>query len=140
MKETPQKVTYYLAVYKDKKSGYWTTYADFDCLVDQGDTVEDAIHQSTLFLDAVTEEMVKNHQDFPEPSSVEDFKKKLDPADGDPVCIVPVTFYPPAQTQRINITGKSNIFEKIDDFARKRHLTRSELMITATLDYIQANS
>ena len=139
MENKTERITYYLAVYKDAKKGYWTTFADFECLVDQGDTVEDAIRQSTIFLDAVAEEMVKSRKEFPKPSSVEEFKKKLDPADGEPVCIAPVTVYPPARTQRINITGKGNVFAKIDDYARKRHMTRSELMIDATLDYIRSN-
>ena len=37
-----------------------------------------------------------------------EIKAKLDPENGEPLCIVPVTVYPPARTERINITGKSN--------------------------------
>ena len=70
----------------------------------------------------------------------EEIKAKLDPAAGDPLCIVPVTVYPPAQTQRINITGKGDVFARISDYARRHHLTRSELMINATLEHIKANS
>lgn len=55
------------------------------------------------------------------------------------LCIVPVTVYPPAKTQRINITGKANLFAKIDDYAKRHHLTRSDLMISSTLEYIRAN-
>ena len=135
-----KSLTYYLAVYPDETGLFWTKFADFDCLVDQGKTVEDAIAQSTAFLDSVAEYMVEHNKPFPAPSSIMDFKKKLDPADGEVLCIVPVTVYPPAKTERINITGKGDVFARIDDFAKRRHLTRSELMITSTLEYIKANS
>ena len=83
---------------------------------------------------------VERGKTVPEPTPASEFKAKLDPADGEPLCIVPVTVYPPSRTQRINITGKENIFARIDDFAKRHHLTRSELMINATLEHIKANS
>ena len=135
-----KKITYYLAVYPDETGMFWTTFADFDCLVDQGRTAEEAIQQATAFLDAVAEDMAEHKKPFPKPSSITEFKAKLDPADGEPLCIVPVTVYPPSRTQRINITGKENIFARIDDCAKRHHLTRSELMINATLEHIKANS
>jgi len=140
MEKFPRKITYYLAVYQAEEGGAWTTFADFDCLCDQGETVEDAIHQSEIFLDAVVERMVENNEPFPEPSSIVDFKAKLDPADGEPLCVVPITVYPPAKTTRVNITAKGNDLEKIGDYAKRHHLTRSELMVRATLDYIRANA
>ena len=138
MAKNPKKITYCLAVYQDAETKlFWTTFADFDCLVDQGETVEDAIHQSTLFLESVVEDMVENNQEFPEASSILDFKKKLDPADGEPICIVPVTVYPPAKMERINISMKGDVLARIDDFAKKKNLNRSKLMVNATLAYMQ---
>jgi hypothetical protein len=107
--------------------------------VDQGDTIEEAIANSASFLDEVAVHMVENNETFPEPSKISDFKKKLDSNDGEPVCLVPITVYPPAKTERIQITGKGNIFAEITDYAKKHHLTRSDLMIQATLDYIKKN-
>ena len=135
-----KKLTYYLAIYPDATGLYWTKFADFDCLADQGKTPEDAVEQSTAFLDAVVEDMINHNKPLPEASTITDFRKKLDPADGEPLCIVPVTVYPPAKTERINITGKGDVFARIDDYAKRHHLTRSELMIGATLDYIRANA
>jgi predicted RNase H-like HicB family nuclease len=139
MNTASKKITYFLAVYEDETQKYWTTFADFDCLVDQGDTIEEAIANSTAFLDEVAVHMVENNEPFPIPSKISDFKKKLDSSDGEPVCLVPITVYPPAKTERIQITGKGNIFAEITDYAKKHHLTRSDLMIQATLDYIKKN-
>lgn len=139
MNNSSKKLTYFLAVYEDESQKYWTTFADFDCLVDQGDTIEEAIANSTAFLDATAIHMVETNTPFPKPSKIIDFKKKLDSADGEPICLVPVTVYPPAKTERINITGKSNVFAEITDYAKKHHLTRSDLMIQATMEYIKRN-
>ena len=64
----------------------------------------------------------------------------MPPQNSELLCLVPVTVYPPAKTERINITGKGDVFARIDDFARRHHLTRSELMIRATLEHSGANS
>lgn len=135
-----KSLTYYLAIYSDETGLFWTKFADFDCLVDQGETVEDAIAQSTMFLDSTVEYMTEHNKPLPQPSTVLEFKKKLDPEDGEPLCIVPVTVYPPAKTERINITGKGEVFARIDDYAKRHHLTRSELMVNATIEYIRANA
>ena len=97
------------------------------------------ISPSSHVLDEVIAYKVEQNQPIPEPTAAQNFRAKLDPEDGEPLCIVPVTVYPPAKTQRINITGKANLFAKIDDYAKRHHLTRSDLMISSTLEYIQAN-
>ena len=107
---------------------------------DYGKGFEDCIEQSTRFLDDTISLMVKHRQKLPTPSSIMEIQSKLDPEDGAPVCIVPVTVYPPARTMRINITGKSDVFARIDDYAKKLHLTRSELMIRSTLARIRDNA
>lgn len=141
MKPTPdtKKMIYFLAVYPAEEGGFWTRFVDFPA-ADQGESVEDAILQSSTFLQDIVDcyaETVK--KPLPVPTPIENFRAKLDPEDGEPLCIVPVTVYPPAKTQRINITGKANLFAKIDDYAKRHHLTRSDLMISSTLEYIQAN-
>lgn len=134
-----KKLTYFMAVYADEDGGAWTSFADFDCLCDQGDTIDEAILQSSKFLDFVVSDMVNRKKHPPKPSGIIDFISKLNPEDGNPICIIPVTVYPPAPTKRINITGKEDVFARIDDYARAHHITRSELMINATLEYMRLN-
>ena len=137
MNRNDSRKIYFLAIYKDKNGGYWTKFADFECLYDQGDTLEEAIENSENLIDSFLEDQVKNNCQIPSPSSLDDFLQKLDSSDGRPICIVPIVVYPPSKTIRINITGRSDVFSIIDDFARRSHISRSELMTNATLSYIQ---
>ena len=133
------KITYLIAIYPDEDGFFMARFPDFPNMApDYGRGFEDCIEQCTRFLDDTVSLMVKHRQELPVPSSITEIQAKLDPADGTPV-IVPVTVYPPAKTMRINITGKSDIFARIDDYAKRHHLTRSELMIRSTLAHIREN-
>ena len=138
--KTPQaeKLMYFVAVYKDPSGGYWTRFVDFPA-ADQGETLEDAIRQSTDFLEGIAEHYAVENKPLPTPSTLDEFKSKLDPSDGEPSCISPVFVYPPSPTVRIQLTSRANRIAKIDRYARRHHLTRSELMIRSTLAYIQEN-
>lgn len=58
----------------------------------------------------------------------------------EPLCIVPVTVYPPAKTERINITAPGDQIAEITDYAKHNKLSRSELMVKAALNYIRSNA
>jgi len=136
-----KKKIYLIAVYPDENGCCMAKFPDFPELApDFGKDFEGCVLESSRFLDEVIADKLERGKPIPEPTPATEFRAKLDPADGEPICIVPVTVYLPAKTERINITGKSDVFARIDDFARRHHLTRSELMVTATLDYIRANS
>ena len=137
---TAKKKTYLIAIYPDEKGYCMAKFPDFPELApDFGKNFEDCVLESSRFLDAVISDKVERGKPIPEPTPPLAFKAKLDPDDGEPLCIVPVTVCLPAKTERINITGKGDIFARINDYARRHHLTRSELMIRSTLEYIQAN-
>jgi predicted RNase H-like HicB family nuclease len=133
-----KKRIYYVAIYPDENGSYMMTFPDFpDMAADFGKNFEDCIISGENFLNDVISVMVENGEMLPEPTPPEKLRNKLSSTD-DLLCIVPVTVYPPAKTERINITGKGDVFARIDDYAEKHHVTRSELMIKATLDYISA--
>ena len=134
-----EKLMYFIAIYKDVSGGYWAHFADFPA-TDQGETIEETIAQAGEFLEGIVSQYADSGKALPRPSTLDEAKSKLDPTDGVPECIAPVFVYPPSPTVRIQLTARANRVTKIDDFARRHHLTRSELMVTATLDYIRANS
>lgn len=135
-----KKKTYLIAVYPDADGGFLARFPDFPELVaDYGRDFEECVAHSTRFLDDVIADKVERNKPLPEPSPVEKIRSLLDPEDGEPVCLVPVTVYPPAKTERINITGKGDVFARINDYAKRHHMTRSELMIHSTMEYIKAN-
>lgn len=136
-----KKKIYLIAIYPDENGCCMAKFPDFpELAADFGKNFDDCVLESSRFLDDVIADKVERGKPIPEPTSADEFKKKLDPADGDPICIVPVTVYPPAKTERINITGKGDAFARIDDYAKRHHLTRSDLMISSTLEFIKANS
>ena len=139
--KTPEskKIMYLLAVYAAKEGGYWTRFADFPA-TDQGETLEDALDNASGFLQGIVNEYSKAmKKPLPPASSIEDFKRKLDPADGEPVCIMPVFATLPSPAVRIQLTASANVIRTIDDYARRSGRSRSRLMVDATLDYIRAN-
>ena len=136
-----RKKSYLIAVYPDENGCCMAKFPDFpELAADFGKNFEDCVLESSRFLDEVIADKVERRKPIPEPTPAAEIRSKLDPADGEPLCLVPVTVYPPARTERINITGKGDVFARIDDFAKRHHLTRSELMISSTLEYIKANS
>lgn len=135
-----KKLMYFLAVYKAEEGGFWSRFVEFPA-ADQGETLEDAVTQATVFLEGIVKDYAKNMKaPLPEPLTIEEFKKKLDPSDGEPVCIVPIFVYPPSPAVRIQLTAKANQIAELDAYAREHNLTRSELMISSTLDYIRRNA
>lgn len=136
--KTPEnkKVCYFAAIYPDKDGGYWTRFVDFPA-TSQGDMIEDAIQQLTVFLQDIVDEMGKLKKDLPVPTRIEDVKAKLDPEDGDAVCIVPVFAYLPSPTIRVQITARANKIAAIDAYAKAHSLNRSELLIESTLAAIR---
>ena len=131
-----EKKTYFLAVYE--ADGTFTgQFADFDCVFDQGDTLEEVISNAKELLNFTVAYMVEHKEPLPEPSTGRDYKNKLEQ---EPFCIVPVTIYPPAKTERINIAAPGEKIAEITDYAKKSKLSRSELMVKATLEYIRANA
>ena len=138
--KTPEskKLMYFAAIYQAEEGGFWSHFVDFPA-TDQGDNLEDTILQSSIFLQFIVDEWAKMDKPLPSPSSLEEVKAKLDPDDGTPECIVPVFVYPPSPTVRVQLTAKSNQIAAIDGYARAHDLSRSELMVQASLQYIREN-
>lgn len=135
-----KKVMYLLAVYPDEKVGYWGSFADFDCCVVQASTLEELSIEAERILDEDVTDMVNNGIVLPPPSDGKQIKEKLDPEDGEPEIFMAIPCYPPAKTERINLTMKGDILARIDDYAHKKNINRSKLMVRATLDYIRNNA
>ena len=129
------KRVYYAVVYAVAGGGFIARFPDFPEMVAEfGSDFNACVEECSKFLVDVVEYMTENKEELPVASSGDMAIAKLDPADGEPLCLVPVVVYPPAQTKRINITGKEDVFARIDDYAKAHHITRSELMINATLE------
>ena len=131
------KKTYFLAVYENELGTFSGTFADFECVCDDGDTLEELISNAKELLNFTIADMVEHGMELPAPSNGRAFKAKLE---REPFCVVPVNVYPPAKTERINITAPGDKLAEITDYAKRNRLSRSELMVNAALDYIRANA
>jgi len=130
------KRTYFLAV-TIENGIYCGSFLDFDCVVDQGDSLDELISNAKELLNFTVQDMVESGERLPDASDGVRAKEK---AGKDILCLVPVTVYPPAKTERINITAAGNLLNEITDYARKNHISRSELMVKSTIDYIRLNA
>ena len=131
------KKTYYLAVYEDETGGFTGDFADFECVIDQGDTLEQVVANTRDLLNFFIADMIENNVELPEPSDGKTFKAKLEK---EPFCIVPVAVYPPEKTERINITAAGNLLAEITDYAKAHKISRSELMVNAALEHIRSQA
>ncbi len=130
------KRNYFLAIYEAKEGGYTCQFPDFDCVIDQGETLDETISNAKELLNFVVADMVESNEELPISSTGQEIKAKLFE---EPFCIVPVNVYPPAKTERINITASGDKIAEITDYAKQNHLSRSELMVNAALSYIHSN-
>ena len=126
------KRTYFLAIYKAKEGGYFCKFPDWN-IVDQGETLEETIDNASKLLHFSAECRIADNLALPEPSSGDDIRDKLAPEDGEVFCLVPVTVYPPAKTERINLTLRGDILARIDDFAKKKHWRSTDKPTTPSI-------
>lgn len=139
-KTVKNKRIYYVAIYPDENNCYMVTFPDFpEMAADFGENFEDCVISGKNFLNDVIFEMIENGETLPEPTPPEKIKEKLKSID-DLLCIVPITVYPPAKTERINITAAGDLLAEITDYAKEHKLSRSELMVDVTLQYIRSQA
>ena len=80
-------MVYNLAVYENENGGFNGDFADFDCVVDEGDTLEELISNAKELLNFTLADMVEHGIPLPGPSPEREIRMKLD---CEPLCIVPV--------------------------------------------------
>lgn len=98
-----KKTIYLIAIYPDENGCCMAKFPDFPELApDFGKDFENCVLESSRFLDEVIADKVERGEAIPEPTPMEGIRGKLDPADGEPICIVPVTVCPPARGGAVN--------------------------------------
>ena len=99
--------------------------------------MEEAIANARELLYFTVSYMIDHKLPLPTPSEGKFLKEKLQE---ELFCLVPINVYPPAKTERINIAAPGDKIAEITDYAKRSKLSRSELMVNATLAYIRANA
>lgn len=128
----------YFAVVHDL-DGLWCEFPDFAACYTQGETLEELVTNAAAVLDAYVTSMVEHGDVLPEPSNMEAIKAKAAACEDEVAFIVPLEVYPPAKTERFNVIASGDKLAKITNYAKRKRISRSELLVTATLEYIKTH-
>lgn len=129
-----KKVTYFLFIHLDE-DGIWGEFPDLKGCATVGDDIESLLSNASNALESYIESMIDNNQTLPAPATATELKEQA--KNSNVTFVVPIIGCLPDEPARINITSTVSKIEEITRFAKKTGKTRSELMVTATLNYIR---
>ena len=130
------KKTYFMFVHENAE-GLWCSFPDLPGCMTDGDNLEELMKNAADALESWLESTVAHGGVLPEASSASALKSKASESEEEVAFIAPVTGYLPSVPARINVTSTADKIDEITDFAKKIGRTRSDLMVSATLDYIR---
>lgn len=122
---------YIAYLHKDSKSDFGVSFPDFPGCITAGKTLEEARRLAPEALKLHIKGMLEDRDPIPEPTPLDDLAK--DPAMKKAVAFL-VDIDVPEKVERFNITARKSQIQEIDRLARKRGMTRSAYMVSASLE------
>ncbi len=122
---------YIAYLHKDTKSDFGVSFPDFPGCVTAGKTLDEARRLAPAALKLHIQGMLEDGDPIPEPTHLDDLAK--DPAMKKAVAFL-VDIEVPERVERFNITARRSQIQEIDRLARKRGMTRSAYMVSASLE------
>jgi predicted RNase H-like HicB family nuclease len=119
--------TYIALLRKEKDSDFGVDFPDFPGCITAGRTLEEAHKRASEALKFHIKGMLEDGDPIPEPSSLD--RIMTDPANSGAVPFL-VTV-PDTKIKRVNITLPESELEAIDDYARRRKMSRSAFLLEA---------
>lgn len=119
--------TYIALLRKEKDSDFGVDFPDFPGCITAGKTLEEAHKRASEALKFHIKGMLEDGDIIPEPSSLDEIM--ADPANKDAVSFL-VTVAD-TKTKRVNITLPEKDLEAIDQYARRRKMSRSAFLLEA---------
>lgn len=110
--------TYYPAIIDRSASGFGATFPDFAGCVAAGATIQEAALNAEAALALHIEAMVKDKDDIPAPSTLDDIEAGLDGAD-DVACVL-VRADVPTRVERVLVSLDAGLLRAIDAVASNR--------------------
>lgn len=108
---------YIAVVMKDKNSDYGVVFPDFLGCISAGETLEEAKNMAEEALQFHVDEMLKDDDELPRPSSLDKVKAKYKKAEI--FLMIPVRI--PTKATRINITIDEKLLRKLDRYLANHH-------------------
>jgi predicted RNase H-like HicB family nuclease len=131
---------YPVIIHKDPGSDYGVTVPDLPGCFSAGETLEEALENAQEAVLTHTEGMMKDSDPIPSPTSLERLRELV--TDTDVIwAVVSVDLAKLSErAKRVNITIPEKLLGKIDSFAEKEGESRSELLVSAAMEYISRRS
>lgn len=121
------KRTYYAQLHKEGDA-YWAKIPDLGYCLSQDKTVESTMDGLADAAQAMVEAMIEKGKPLPEATTVENMDRV------GVLAIMPVQVVEPQKTVRFNISAPGHYLEEIDQAAKRRKMSRSQFMITSSLN------
>ncbi len=136
---------YYAYILKDKKTGYTVFFPDFPEATTQGDTIEECLDLGDEALNITLEEYIRERRNVPEPSKLNEVKKKAKAKMKEYAELLDLSFEPLIQffkasdtsqkPVKITVSFPKSALENIYKKAEQLGLTRSGFLVKAALAY-----
>lgn len=130
---------YVAFLHDDDQPGFGISFPDFPGCVSDGDTVDDALRRGTEALAFHVEGMTTDGEPIPPPRSLQNIKADesiVECRDGATIAFVPLIL-DNGSRHRINVSLDFGLLRAIDEEARRRGMTRSAFLSSATRNEIE---
>ncbi len=122
----------YTAIVERENDGFSISFPDFPGCYSEADSQEDIGKNATEALSGHIKCMVNDGDPIPVPGDLDKIEKNL--KSGNFAFFVEVLI--PGKTERFNVTTDGENLRLITNYAKRHKMSRSELMVKATLQYI----
>ena len=134
------KKIYFAFVFAEDDGSYTCTFPDIDGLRVTAATFEELLEAARSGVEAELQRLKDAGQAFPACRTFPEVSKLTWREERNVSTIVPVTVYQKDEPIRINITSTVGQIEEITDIAKSIGKTRSEFMVSASLQYVREHS
>lgn len=119
---------------KDPDSDFGVDFPDFPGCITAGETLDEARRMAHEALRFHAEEMLKDGEELPDPSELDEIME--DPDHHDAVAFLVDVPEPTPKTVRVNITLPEPALQRIDDYASGHGMSRSAFLVKAAGEMI----
>ncbi len=131
---------YPVVLHKDSESIYGVTVPDVPGCFSAGDTVDEALLNTSEAIECHLESLLMDGEEIPMPKTIEEYFENPDFAGGTWALVEVDVLKISGQVRRVNVTIPERILNRLDGFARKCGESRSGLLSAAALEYLAAHA
>ncbi len=131
---------YPVVLHKDSESIYGVTVPDLPGCFSAGDTVDEALLNTSEAIECHLESILMDGEEIPMPKTIEEYFKNPELAGGTWALVEVDVLKISGQVRRVNVIIPERILNRLDGFARKRGESRSGLLSAAALEYLAAHA